>query len=74
MLSRSVTSGLRDLPAEAGQGDGVRLGTAALAGIEPADDRDLVRGELEVGTKPDLSRQGPAGSGTGLALTADGII
>src|ERR1700678_1265593 len=41
-------SGLRNLSAEAVKGDGVRLGTAALAGIEPVDGRDLSRGELEV--------------------------
>jgi hypothetical protein len=37
-----------DLSAEAFKGDGVRLGAAALAGIESVDGRDLVCGEFEV--------------------------
>ena len=41
-------SGFRDLAAEALEGDGVRLGAAALAGVERVDGGQLVGGELEV--------------------------
>src|SRR6201996_9698410 len=43
-----IGSGLRDLAAEALQGDGFWFGSAALAGVEPVDGGDFLRGQLEV--------------------------
>ena len=41
-------SGFRDGAAEGLQGDGLRLGAAALAGVEAVDGGELVGGEVEV--------------------------